>query len=180
MSDAREALVEVAYMQIATEKMLTITPTGPGRASVPPHWRSEAEERAKPWIDAILAAGWTPPAARCCDPETIETRIDGDWLVDVHQHHTCGTGPNGHYGAHEPGCGEVPVVNLRGLPGWTPPGERVKPTVEDVARAILMATQAADVDPDYAWNVQYPEVQDELLDQARAVLALIEKGEGRG
>lgn len=46
------------------------------------------------------------------------------------------------------------------------------PSVEDVARAILMATQVADVDPDYAWSVQYPEVQDELLDQARAVLAL--------
>ena len=57
--------------------------------------------------------------------------------------------------------------------GWTPPGERVKPSVEDVARAILMVTQAADVDPDYAWNVQYPEVQDECLDQARAVLALL-------
>lgn len=38
--------------------------------------------------------------------------IEGDWLVEVVDEHTCGTGPNGHYGLHEPGCGTVPVAQL--------------------------------------------------------------------
>jgi hypothetical protein len=49
-------------------------------------------------------------------------------------------------------------------------------TEQMVASAILMVTQG-DVSPEYAWEVQYPEVQDELLAQARAVLALIGGGD---
>src|SRR5690606_10615873 len=51
----REALVEVAYAQIAVERSLTIMPTGPHRAAVPSHWRDQAEELARPWIATVLA-----------------------------------------------------------------------------------------------------------------------------
>ena len=54
----------------------------------------------------------TPPP--CC---TATTEVEGHWLVERHDHHTCGVG-FGYYGLHEPGCGTVPLVDLRGLPGW--------------------------------------------------------------
>jgi len=41
--------------------------------------------------------------------------------------------------------------------------------------AILMVTQEG-VSPEYAWSVQYAEVQDELLAQADAVLELLPSG----
>lgn len=47
--------------------------------------------------------------------EHAAERIDGHWLVEEHDGHTCGAG--GEHG-HEPGCGLVPLVDLRGLPGW--------------------------------------------------------------
>lgn len=113
MTDAREALVEVAYMQIATEKMLTITPTGPGRASVPPHWRAEAEERAKPWIDAILAAGWTPPGERVqCDHERAAREMARVTPLRV----------------------EDTLRMIEAMVNLAPP--TVQPSVEDVARQI--------------------------------------------
>jgi len=37
--------------------------------------------------------------------------VDG-WLVEDVGEHTCGTGPSGYYGAHEAGCGLVPMVRL--------------------------------------------------------------------
>lgn len=45
-------------------------------------------------------------------------RVEGHWLVQEVDRHTCGTGPGGHYGAHEPGCGLEPVLDLSTLPGW--------------------------------------------------------------
>mgnify|MGYP001161892120 CR=1 FL=1 len=46
--------------------------------------------------------------------------MDG-WLVIDTGKHTCGTGPGGHYGAHEPGCGLEQALRLDNLPGW--PGD---------------------------------------------------------
>lgn len=66
---------------------------------------------------ARLEAALTTARPTCCDPTTVRERIDGHWLVEEHQHHTCGAGPGSGAG-HEPGCGLVPVVDLRGLPGW--------------------------------------------------------------
>lgn len=41
--------------------------------------------------------------------------VTGEWLaVDVGEH-TCGTGRDGHYGAHEPGCGLEPVAKIADL-----------------------------------------------------------------
>lgn len=44
--------------------------------------------------------------------ESGESAIENGWLVDIVDHHTCGTGENGHYGLHEPGCGRVPVFDI--------------------------------------------------------------------
>lgn len=54
------------------------------------------------------AAVVTPPAMR----------IEGTWLVEVVDEHTCGAGPGSGTGMHEPGCGLVPVLDLATLPGW--------------------------------------------------------------
>ena len=58
-----EAATEQAYMQIATEKMLTVQPTALGGAKVPPHWRTEAEAEAtiavRPQIVGNIDAGFT-------------------------------------------------------------------------------------------------------------------------
>jgi hypothetical protein len=45
-------------------------------------------------------------------PVAERLRIDGEWLVLEVDRHTCGTGPEGHYGAHEPGCGLEPLLRL--------------------------------------------------------------------
>lgn len=47
--------------------------------------------------------------------------IMGGWLVIDTRQHNCGTGPGGHYGAHEPGCGLEQAIQLDNLPGW--PGD---------------------------------------------------------
>lgn len=57
--------------------------------------------------------------AALAGPDPSRMRVEGDWLVQEVDEHTCGTGPGGHYGAHEPGCGLVPVLDLSQLPGWT-------------------------------------------------------------
>lgn len=38
--------------------------------------------------------------------------ITNGWLVEEVEEHTCGTGRDGHYGHHEPGCGEIPVMEV--------------------------------------------------------------------
>jgi hypothetical protein len=35
--------------------------------------------------------------------------IVNGWLCENVNEHTCGTGPDGHYGQHEPGCGLIPL-----------------------------------------------------------------------
>lgn len=73
-------------------------------------------------IARLLTAAGLLATAPCCPP-TVET-IDGHWLVEHHTHCTCGAGgPEG----HEPGCGLVPLVDLRGLRGWAS-------LVEDILR----------------------------------------------
>lgn len=44
-----------------------------------------------------------------------EYAIENGWLVEVVNEHTCGTGRDGHYGAHEPGCGRVPIERIDDL-----------------------------------------------------------------
>lgn len=53
----------------------------------------------------------TNPACPECHG-TGEVEVEG---------HTCGTGPEGYYGAHEPGCGSEPCP--RGCP-YVPPARR--------------------------------------------------------
>lgn len=51
-----DSMAEVAYFDIAIEKVLTMLPTGPHSAQVPPHWEQEARERARPYVEAALRA----------------------------------------------------------------------------------------------------------------------------
>jgi hypothetical protein len=47
-----------------------------------------------------------------CDAPPRYELIDGNggqWLVQDVGRHNCGTGPSGHFGAHEPACGAEPV-----------------------------------------------------------------------
>lgn len=44
--------------------------------------------------------------------------VMGTWLVEPVDGCTCGAGPGGYYGAHEPQCGYEPVVDLSTLPGF--------------------------------------------------------------
>ena len=69
-----------------------------------------------------------------------EYAVMGDWLVESIGRHTCGTGPNGHYGHHEPGCGWEPIA-----------------TIEDVFAALsaVAATRPEvpeETDFDFGWD----------------------------
>lgn len=64
---------------------------------------------------ALAAAAVASPGV---GEKARELAIVNDWLVESVGEHTCGTGPEGHYGAHEPGCGYVPLVNLAELDGY--------------------------------------------------------------
>lgn len=44
-----------------------------------------------------------------------EYAVEGEWLVERTGEHTCGTGRGGHYGAHEPGCGVIPIGKVEDL-----------------------------------------------------------------
>lgn len=61
---------------------------------------------------------WPTEQAREAVTEPTRLRIEGTWLVQEVGRHTCGAGPGGHYGLHEPGCGLIPEVDLSTLPGW--------------------------------------------------------------
>ena len=76
--------------------------------------------------------------------------------------------------------GEEPLIAALAdaLEAVTVPAENERealPSREAVANAILMVTQEG-VPAEYAWAVQYVEVQDELFAQADAVLALFAAG----
>lgn len=61
--------------------------------------------------------------------------LGGPWLAIEVQHHTCGTGSGGHYGAHEPGCGLEPVARVEQLLDQAQVGARLadaSPQVLDV------------------------------------------------
>ena len=62
---------------------------------------------------------WPTDEAREAVPDCTRLRIHGTWLASEVDEHTCGTGPDGYYGHHEPGCGLIPEVDLSTLPGWS-------------------------------------------------------------
>lgn len=89
-------------------------------------------ERAKTPIDTSdYARGFRAGLSRAVeemkrlpltDPQQAAVRdfldrlhVMGDYLVEEVGHHTCGTGPDGHYGAHEPGCGYEMVTPLKDI-----------------------------------------------------------------
>ncbi len=52
------------------------------------------------------------------EPSPSTFAIEGHWLVEHVNEHTCGTGKDGYYGAHEPGCGSVPLQDLSQMDGY--------------------------------------------------------------
>lgn len=64
------------------------------------------------WPDEVLRANGMAAPER---PAHERLLIMGEWLAEDVGRHTCGTGPDGHYGAHEPGCGIEPVMTLAEL-----------------------------------------------------------------
>lgn len=98
-------------------------------------------------------------------------RIDGHWLVEDVKEHTCGAGDE--YG-HEPGCGTIPLVDLRGLPGWdtlvsdvltdTSP---VKPDAAVAARVTKRLTDA------WGWLPNEPEAMRLGANFARSAYLLV-------
>ncbi|UFU03463.1 hypothetical protein LQF12_02295 [Ruania suaedae] len=71
------------------------------------HWLAAHDERVRHAERKRLHAG-----------EEVKLGVEGDWLVRYVNKHTCGTGPDGHYGHHEPGCGSIPVMSLDEIQGW--------------------------------------------------------------
>lgn len=71
------------------------------------------------FVEGYMARAAVPDAAT--EPKNLS--IMNGWLVEMVGKHNCGTGPDGHYGAHEPGCGYEPHLNLAELEGW-PGAER--------------------------------------------------------
>lgn len=47
---------------------------------------------------------------RACVMSAETYGVENGWLVEHVNEHTCGTGRDGYYGAHEPGCGTVPIA----------------------------------------------------------------------
>lgn len=39
----------------------------------------------------------------------IALELDSGWVVERVNFHTCGTSRDGYWGAHEPGCGTIPI-----------------------------------------------------------------------
>lgn len=71
------------------------------------------------WVGRLADA--LAAASKVHEPKDLS--IMNGWLVEMVGKHNCGTGPDGHYGAHEPGCGYEPHLNLAELEGW-PGAER--------------------------------------------------------
>lgn len=42
-------------------------------------------------------------------PDEPKYGVENGWLFEYVNEHTCGTGRDGYFGAHEPGCGTVPI-----------------------------------------------------------------------
>jgi hypothetical protein len=70
-------------------------------------------------INALLGPDLqTELMAAVYEANPYHLEIDGTWLVEIVGRHTCGTADGGHFGAHERGCGSLPVDNLATMPGW--------------------------------------------------------------
>lgn len=90
-----------------------------------------------------------------------------------------GAGPNGPLAAWltEADCARFADAILAA--GWTPPGERVKPSVEDVARALAARWWSAPPGETEPWESLTPEEQTAVIENnafdqiAPAVLALL-------
>lgn len=106
-------------------------------------------------------------------PEEGALRIEEHWLVREVNEHTCGTGPNGYYGAHEPGCGLVPELDLSALPGWRSEAEIKAEALREAADQIRLYIEAG---PDSVRT--YPDWRGRVSDWLRARAAQVTDTEG--
>lgn len=148
--------VEQVVRRILTARLVPEDPL-PSEATAPPPLAVALDKDGDAWQrhgarwiyigDASRACGWNElqdrygPLRRLVPEDDEDTpaepgrlRIEDGWLVREANHHTCGTGPDGYYGAHEPGCGLVPEVHLSTLPGW--------PSTEDDEDTVRVPREA--------------------------------------
>lgn len=69
--------------------------------------------------------------------------IEGHWLVEYVNRHTCGTDEGGHFGAHERGCGTVPALDLAQVQGWAEHVSAIKAEALREAREEVRAFSQA-------------------------------------
>lgn len=127
--------------------------------SEPDFYRKVAAKFIAAYESARSPEPTTGDVKACCD---FAEAIDGRWLVEVHDHHTCGTGEGGHYGAHEPGCGTVPLLDLRGLEGWAEHEREVKAeALREAARIVRQGAGTSPMQPqNYALNTRAQMLED--------------------
>lgn len=77
-------------------------------------------------------------------------RIEDHWLAREVGYHTCGTAVGGYYGAHEPGCGLEPELDLSTLPGWRSEAEIKAEALREAADGI-QALHPGETKASVAW-----------------------------
>jgi hypothetical protein len=134
----------------------------------------------------------TPDAAR----GEVTYAVENGWLCEVVNEHTCGTGPDGYCGAHEPGCGLVPVARVDELLREQAEAHRLRaaradhqpdaPTREGVsedttaALAKVLAEHDCETPRGYAWVVcdcgeEFHEEYQARAHVASALAAVVER-----
>jgi hypothetical protein len=106
---------------------------------------------------------WTPT-----DLQPGDRTVVGTWLVEYVGEHTCAGGTVESNGAHEPGCGYEPLINLDGM------------TLAEKVAVIIDPT-AALATPEVVYRVNHGEtaaeaaerLRAEVMETARAVLVAV-------
>ena len=122
----------------------------------------------------------------------VQSDVDCGWLVELTNEHTCGAGPGSGWGC-EPGCGSIPVVEVKGADAEYLAGALCQ--AEGLARSLLaehdaLTLRVAEVEEKMinlaARRVEVEAVAENLTTALRNVEALAEhldtlpSGEGAG
>lgn len=73
-------------------------------------WDDRTPTLPQAWDEGFREAAFRDEIS--ADFKSGKIGIENGWLVEYVDKHTCGTGKNGYYGQHEPGCGTVPLFDL--------------------------------------------------------------------
>lgn len=106
---------------------------------------------------ALVAAQSAASQDSALNPDDMSI-MNGYLVLSVNEH-TCGTGPDGHYGAHEPGCGYEPLVNLAEIPGYPADAASAMDRVNRLHQTVLRGNSTLGEELE-AWcvhcNIPYP------------------------